>query len=101
MLAPYPDAEAVVIDIVESVAPGAVYTELPEEFPAPAVRVTRTGGSDNGVTDNPIVEVTSFGATRAQAWEMDGLVRQLIQGVGGTSVNGVLVDSTRTVTPAQ
>lgn len=90
-----------VIDIVESVAPDSVYTELPEEFPPPAVRVTRTGGSDDGVSDYPIMEVTSFGATRAQAWEMDGLVRQLIHGAGGTSVNGVLVDSARTVTPAQ
>lgn len=101
VLAPFPDAESVVITVVESVAPGSVFTELPESFTAPAVRVTRTGGDDDGVTDRPLVEVTSYGATRAQAWEMDGKVRQLVLAAGATVVNGILVDSTRTVTPSQ
>ena len=99
MLAPFPDAEAVVIDLLEPVAPG--YTELPDNFTPDAIRVTRTGGSDDGITDYALVEVTSFGSSRARAWQMDGAVRQWILAAGGTSVNGVLVDLTRTATPSQ
>lgn len=99
MLTAFPDAEAVTIDIVEPVAPG--YTELPEDFTPDAIRVTRTGGADDGITDEALVEVTSFGSSRARAWEMDGEVRQHILAAGGTSVNGVLVDRTRTATPSQ
>ena len=100
-LSPFPDAEAVVIELVESVSPGSVFTELPESFVAPAIRVQRTGGSDNGVTDYPFVEITSFGASRAKAWEMDALVRQLVLASGGSVHAGVLVDSARTMTPPQ
>lgn len=99
MLSPFPDAEAVVIDLLDPVAPG--YTELPHDFDPDAIRVTRTGGSDDGVTDYALVEVTSFGSSRARAWQMDGEVRQLIIAAGGTAVNGVLVDYTRTATPSQ
>ena len=99
MLSPFPDAEAVVIDLLEPVAPG--YTELPHDFDPDAIRVTRTGGSDDGVTDYALVEVTSFGSSRARAWQMDGEVRQLVLAAGGTAVNGVLVDYTRTATPSQ
>lgn len=100
-LAAFPDAEAVVIELIESVCPGAVYTELPQDFQAPCIQVQRTGGSDNGVTDKPFVEVTSFGRTRAEAWDMDGAVRQVILASGGTAPSGVLVDSARTMTPPQ
>lgn len=99
ILAPFPDAEAVVIDILEPVAPG--YTELPDGFLPDAIRVTRTGGSDDGITDYALVEVTSFGSSRARAWQMDGEVRQRVLAAGGTAINGVLVDQSRTATPSQ
>lgn len=99
IMTPFPDAEAVVIDILEPVAPG--YTELPDGFLPDAIRVTRTGGSDDGITDYALVEVTSFGSSRARAWQMDGEVRQRVLAAGGTAINGVLVDQSRTATPSQ
>ena len=99
MLSPFPDAEAVVIDIISPVAPG--YTELPDGFIPDAIRVTRTGGADDGITDSALVEVTSFGSSRARAWQMDGEVRQHILAAGGSAFNGVLVDQSRTAIPSQ
>lgn len=101
VLEAFPDVEKVVTDLLNPLCPGAVYTEFPADFAAPALRVQRTGGSDNGVTDKPFVEVMSVGRTRAEAWELDGAVRQLILACGGTVVSGVLVDSARTMTPPQ
>lgn len=89
-----------VTEILSSVTP-VVVTELQTDFPAPAVQVQRTGGSDNGITDRPTVEVTSYGGTRAEAWQLDEKCRQLILAAGGTVHAGSLVDSTRTATPAQ
>lgn len=96
----YPDAESVVTEILSSVTP-VVVTELQSDFPPPAVQVQRTGGSDNGITDRPTIEVTSYGGTRAEAWQLDEKCRQLILAAGGTVRAGSLIDSTRTATPAQ
>lgn len=99
VLAPFPDIEKVVRDIVEPLA--TPYTELPTSFPVPAVRITRTGGRDDGVTDYPTVEITTYGSSRAEAWEVDGLIRQRVLASGATAVNNVVVDFAKTVTPTQ
>lgn len=99
MMSPFQDAEAVMLDIVDPVAPS--FTELPDDFEPDAIRVTRTGGSDDGITDYALIEVTSFGASRARAWQMDGEVRQRVLAAGGTAVNGILVDYSRTAIPSQ
>lgn len=99
VLEAFPDVERVVTDLLSPLCP--VYTEFPADFAAPAIRVQRTGGSDDGITDSPFVEVMSVGRTRAEAWELDGAVRQYVLASGGTLVNGVLVDSARTMTPPQ
>lgn len=101
VLGAFPDVEKVVTDLLDPLAPGSVYTEFPADFAAPAIRVQRTGGSDNGITDSPFVEVMSVGRSRAEAWELDGAVRQYVLASGGTIVSGVLVDSARTMTPPQ
>lgn len=104
VLAPYPDAELVMLDLLSSVAAGVTHTG--DALQAPTVQVQRIGGSDDGVTDRPRVQVTCYGATRAEAWQLAEETRQIVLAAAGTAVSGsyvtgVLIDSTRTVTPAQ
>lgn len=103
-LAPYPDAELVMLDLLAPVA--ATVTHTDDHLKAPTVQVQRIGGSDNGITDQPRIQVTCYGSTRAQAWQLAEQCRQIVLATGGTAVSGdnvtgVLIDSTRTVTPAQ
>lgn len=105
LLAAFADAEAVVLEILDAVAP--TVTATPAEFEPPMVLVQRSGGEDDGITDYPSVEVTCFGETRQDAWRMAEQCRQMILAAACTAVEvdgfplGVLVDVTSTVTPAQ
>ncbi len=96
----FPDAEAVTADILDAL-PGdlTAVTETPPEFTPPLWQVQRSTGDDNGITDRPIVQVTCYGATRAQAWQMAETAREALHAAAHTIVNGVLVDSVRTVNP--
>ncbi|WP_226351481.1 hypothetical protein [Pseudonocardia sp. ICBG601] len=96
---PFPDIEQVLVTLFADIAP--TVTEAPEGFTPPMVRVSRTGGSDDGLTDSPIVETTCYGATRAESWALDGLVRQRVLACAATVVDTVLIDTASTVTPAQ
>ncbi len=92
------------LDLLGEVAAGVTHTD--DDLTAPTVQVQRTGGSDDGITDRPRIQVTCYGATRAQAWTLAEQSRQLILAAAGTAVSGqyvtgVLIDSTRTVTPGQ
>jgi Protein of unknown function (DUF3168) len=104
VLAAFPDAELVFLDLLNGLAPSVTHTD--DNLTPPAIQVQRVGGSDNGVTDRPQMQITCYGGTRAQAWALAEQVRQRILAAGATTVTGdfvtgVLVDSTRTVTPAQ
>lgn len=99
VLAPYPDTESAMVALLGGVA--STVTTTPASFTPPLVQVQRLGGDDDGVTDFPIVAVTCYGATRAQAWQMAEQCRQLILAVGNESPGGILIDSARTVTPSQ
>lgn len=94
----FPDAEAVGCDIVDA-ALGAIpaVTETPPDFVPPLVQVQRAEGGDNGTTDRPVLQVTCFGTTRAQAWAMAETAREALHSAAHQRVNGVLVDSVRTV----
>jgi hypothetical protein len=74
--------------------------QTPEDLEALAAtgfyRVTRGPGSDDGVTDSPLLDVESFGNTATSAWELAEDARQAIHALRGTSVNGVLVDTVST-----
>ena len=59
-------------------------------------KVTRGPGSDDGVTDSPLLDVESFGTTETQAWELAEDARQAIRKLRGKAVNGVLVDTVST-----
>jgi hypothetical protein len=104
LLGPYPDAELVMLDLLAPVA--ATVTHTDDDLTAPTVQVARVGGADDGITDRPRVQVTCYGATRPQAWQLAEQARQIVLAAAGTAVSGdnvtdVFIDSTRTATPAQ
>lgn len=59
-------------------------------------RVTRGPGTDNGVTDSPLLDVESFATTETSAWELAESARQTVLKLRGRAVNGVLVDTVST-----
>ncbi|MEV6906741.1 hypothetical protein [Amycolatopsis sp. NPDC051071] len=59
----------------------------------------RVGGSDDGITDYPRMEIACYDKDRAQAWQLAEQCRQLVLGSVKTRVGGVLVDNARTDNP--
>jgi len=66
----YPDAELVMMAIVENVSDN-VTTVIPEDAPDDLIVVSRVGGVPDqwDVTDYPMLRVSCWGATRPEAWE--------------------------------
>lgn len=102
-LAPFPDAELVALDLLEPLAgDGLTVTHTDMDLSAPTIQVQRTGGTDDGVTDRPVLQVTAYGATRQQAWDLFRSAQQVVLASPGTAVSGdyvtgVLIDRARTV----
>jgi len=102
VLAPYPDAELVMMDLLQPVAPTVTATD--QTLTGRTIQIQRVGGTDDGVTDRPVLQVTCMATTRTEAWAMARDVQQRVLAAGGTAVTGtrvagVYIDSTRTVTP--
>jgi hypothetical protein len=73
-LGPYPDARAAVIDVLAdlvaaSYAGPATLASI-QAGSLPAVRVTRTGGSDDGFTDTSDIAVAVFAGDATAAWSV-------------------------------
>lgn len=100
-LAPFPDAEKVVHALLTPLARTVTQTDENETFSEPVIQVQRVGGSDDGITDRPRVEIACFAEDRHDAWALAEDVRQTVLACGGTKVDGVLVDKAVTETPAQ
>jgi hypothetical protein len=97
VLPPFPDAEAVVMALLEHLAP--TVTATPADLQPPLIRVQRVGGSDDHVTDRPRVEIACYGTNRTQAWGLAEACRTVILASPRTTVAGVLVDTARTDNP--
>ncbi|MGW5741581.1 phage tail termination protein [Amycolatopsis sp. NPDC003861] len=97
VLPPFPDAETVVMTLLEPVAP--TVTATPATLTPPLIRVQRVGGSDDQITDHPRMEIACYGTDRADAWRLAEECRQLILGSIRTRVAGVLIDAARTDNP--
>lgn len=104
-LAPFPDAEKVVMTLLAGVAP-TVVTSFPAQITGPAVRVNRVGGADDFFTDYPRIEVvllypvTQSGDTDA-AWALFGQIVQVVIAGRATTVAGALIDQAETFSPPQ
>lgn len=96
----WPDLEMTVGSGLRGVIPGRVVTRLPANLESvlPVTRVTRGPGSDDGVTDAPLVDVETFAGDRVTMWQVAEQTRQALHALAGTVVNGVLIDAVSTAT---
>ncbi|QXV57350.1 hypothetical protein CVV72_10220 [Amycolatopsis sp. TNS106] len=97
VLPPFPDAETVLLALLEPLAP--TVTATPADLVPPLIRVQRVGGSDDRITDYPRMEVACYGRDRAEAWQLAEQCRQLVLGSVRTRVATVLIDTARTDNP--
>jgi hypothetical protein len=105
-LTPYPDVTRAVCDLLEDL--GTTGTETPADLEAnlPYIRVTRTGGADDLVTDTATVSVDVFAANATDAKDTAEQARQrLTLGPFGTGTSFATghgrIDRARTVTAPQ
>lgn len=95
----WPDIEkALVAHVREATGGKRAGTVVPgdvETLPA-FVRLARGPGSDDLVTDSPVVDVETFAPTKDAAAELAEDLRQIFHALTGRKVSGVLVDKVRT-----
>lgn len=94
----WPDLELIAREWLAGVLPGRVVTVLPAAFEQslPVTRIARGPGSDDGITDAPLLDVESFAADRAAMWALAEQTRQALHDLAGKAVNGALVDTVTT-----
>lgn len=102
----WPDAEALLIALLDPVAP--VWQSTPAEITEPLIQVARIGGADDSITDAPMVVVVCYGVGATgydTAKAMAEQCRQVLLAAGGTGVTvpgyaaPVLIDTVHTVAP--
>lgn len=99
-MARWPDVQALAYAYLSTALAVRVATKVPgdvETLPG-FVRVARGPGSDDGVTDSPLLDVEAFAPTESEAWDLAELAREAMHNLTGSAVNGVLVDSVSTST---
>lgn len=97
---PFPDAEQVVIDILDPVlAPAGTW--LDPDFEVPRIQVNRIGGGPDewGITDYPQIRIRWYDETRNKAWDLAQAGQMLLLAHAqkavdrpGKSSHGILVD---------
>jgi hypothetical protein len=105
----FPDVHDVLITYLrQRITDAAVDTVFPEKITGPVLRVLRIGGTDNGTTDFPRVEVTAAHRTFDEARKLGERARQELLVLSGRAVDDVpghdgpvLIDSCRTDTPPE
>lgn len=99
----WPDIEKALVSHLRDSVSARVATKIPgdvETIPR-FVRVVRGPGSDDGITDSPLVDVETFTPAYADAYALANEVREALQKLTGKRVGNALVDSVRTsVAPA-
>ena len=102
VLPEYPDAEAVMVALLSDLCDTGTRTPQDLGEAGPYIRAIRTGGGDDGITDRPIIGVTTYAPTRAASWALTRAIQQRIIAVGGTAVQvdaaPVLIDRAGTYT---
>jgi hypothetical protein len=107
-LAPFPDIELVLLDLLDPYGDTVTATSV-DDPPNGTIQIERIGGPDDGITDRPRVRVTVYGRDRRAAWDLTRQLQQAILAAGGAMVtgpataeeypSGVLLDLARTATP--
>jgi hypothetical protein len=85
----YPDAERVLLAILEPLLPNKVDTWLPTPLNGAFIQVNRTGGGpdDADITDYPLMRVRFYGADRNGAWDLAADGERTIMGSKGHFVD--------------
>lgn len=92
----FPDSENVICDLAEQVLGwGKAFNELPEDISTllPCAWCFKVGGSTDGITDRPILQVNIIAKTRTEALALSNQIRELVLDIRGRKVGGVLVDT--------
>lgn len=94
----WPDLVLVARPVLLEALPGKVGTKVPDkvETKLPFTRITRGPGSDDGITDTPLLDVETFAGSSEDAFSMAEDARQAMLGLPGRAVEGALVDTVRT-----
>lgn len=84
----YPDQELLIVTLLDATGVAPAGTWLPPNFEPPYWQVRRVGGGadPSDVTDIGVVQVHSFGTTRAQAQIMSAIAQDAILGHRGRAV---------------
>lgn len=101
VLRAWPALEAVAVRRLQGLTGARVGTDLPpavESLPSGFIRVSRGPGGDDGITDDPMLDVEAFHTSRISAWDLIEAARQSLLGLGGSAVEGDLVDRVATAT---
>jgi hypothetical protein len=96
----WPDVEATVRGYLATTIDGRTVTILPArlEDNLPVTRILRGPGSDDGITDGPLLDVETFAASRGDMWRLAEETRQALHALAGKAYDGVLVDTVDTAT---
>lgn len=98
-LADFPDVEKCLVQLLADIAPTGTETPPNLQSVLPFLRVTCIGGSDNFVTDTSRFDVHAFAATKADASQLAGRVRQRLLGKPHVGQGWVLDRVTTLVKP--
>lgn len=95
----WPDIEKALVDHVREATGGKrTGTSIPgdvETLPA-FIRIARGPGSDDLVTDAPVVDVETFATKRGDAADLAEDVREIFHSLVGRRIGPVLIDRVRT-----
>lgn len=103
VLPDFPDAELLAMAVLEQLdglEPDEIGTRTPTDLDEQSsfLRVWRSGGGDDGVTDRPVMAFTAYAPTRPLAWKLARRAQQLLLAAGGTAHSYTEPDQTDPVT---
>lgn len=98
-LPPYPEFDDVMKALLGDIAP--VVTFESDEIDPPYIYVTRVGGREDGVADNPVIDVEYVAATRAESKTLKAAGQERIRAAGNTEPGGYLIDVAEETTGGQ
>ncbi|WP_449289679.1 phage tail termination protein [Nocardia halotolerans] len=85
--------------LLDDIAP--VVTFESDEIDPPYIYVTRVGGREDGVADNPVIDVEYVASTRAESKTLKTAGQERILAAGNTAPGGFLIDVAEEATGGQ
>lgn len=86
----YPEYDEVLRALFDGLAP--VVTFLDDNTPKRCIYVQRVGGREDGIFDNPVVDIEYLDETRAAAKSLKKAGQERVRNAGNTAPGGYLID---------